>query len=1236
MEDVPSSKPRDKREASEADISEKDIGSAPSLPAFIEKTEKEMNVLRKKVHKELREKNKQDIVTMKKENPDINRILYPSLDDPNFNSEIYAKKEFRDVAYEPFSTDVEKMVDEICNAPFELSPHQIFVRNFLSFLTPYNSLLLYHGLGTGKTCSAIGVCEEMRTYYKQMGIKKKIIIVASPNVLNNFKTQLFDERKLKEINGIWNLRACTGNIFLHEINPMNIKGLSREKLILQVKKIIRENYHFMGYIEFSNYITRIKEAYSQEGEKEAERIRRRKYAIEKEFSHRLIVIDEVHNLRITGDSPNKKLGQNLLDIVTHSDTLKLLLLSATPMYNSHREIIWLLNLMNANDNRPQLQMKDVFDSKGNFKMHRGENVGKQHLISAMNGYISYVRGENPYSFPYRIFPHEYKSPHSILDDSFTYPRTQINGAPIIQGMEYVDVFTTGIGDYQKTGYEIAIQQMKERLPAKEGMESGMGWQYVETPLQTLNIVYPSAALDRYIQDPSSEDPKKIQVSDYVGSAGLSSVMEYDESRKRDYRYGSRIKDTHGAIFAEENLAKYSTKLHTMIQQVKKSKGIVLVYSQYIDGGCVPIALALEQIGITRYGNRSLFEKEPVPKLDARTMKPSSEKKGDFKPARYIMITGDKNLSPNNQKEVKAATNETNKYGEDVKVIIISRAGAEGIDFNNIRQVHIMEPWYNMSRIDQIIGRGVRFRSHCKMPFAERNVQIFLYGTKPYDEEDTEPIDLYIYRHAEMKAVQIGRIARIMEEHAVDCYLTSAIRELTEDKIDKEITITLSSGDKVPYRIGYKPFTQICDYLEKCTYRCEPGMDKEAHEKEPYIDTYHEDFLLLNNEKIIQKIKEIFKSRFVLSKKQLILELNKTRRYPLLQIDSALDTLVGDPTEILVDMFGKSGTLVNIDDLYMFQPIEVDEALTRYERAKPIDVTIPAINVEVTGDIVEEDLVHAADVPKVISVDGDKSKNERMIRVGKHELLRTMEENYKLATETDEVPRGTKSWYIHCSETIRRLNSSYSIELSLLHKFVIHHAFDVLSTKDKMALVEEFLRRSPDGDFEKEMVTHMNRVLRVSHKDRNGYVFIDQDKPVLYLVSDKNTLVKAKPLDTKDFTPSIARLRHSPDTLNRTVGFMMKIKGSDNIVFKTKDIEKKRNSGATCYQSGKKAIVLTLNEIVGGTPYTTENVKLLKTDQLCSEQEFILRYYQHEKKNGVVWFLPYEESILTEISTLQRK
>ena len=92
--------------------------------------------------------------------------LYPSLDDPNFTSKISQRKEFYDTRYEKPVGSIEEVSDKLCNAEFELAPHQMFVRNFLSFQTPYNGLLLYHGLGSGKTCSAISVSEEMRAYLK--------------------------------------------------------------------------------------------------------------------------------------------------------------------------------------------------------------------------------------------------------------------------------------------------------------------------------------------------------------------------------------------------------------------------------------------------------------------------------------------------------------------------------------------------------------------------------------------------------------------------------------------------------------------------------------------------------------------------------------------------------------------------------------------------------------------------------------------------------------------------------------------------------------------------------------------------------------------------------------------------------------------------------------------------------------------------------------------------------------
>ena len=72
-----------------------------------------------------------------------------------------------------------------------------------------------------------------------------------------------------------------------------------------------------------------------------------------------------------------------------------------------------------------------------------------------------------------------------------------------------------------------------------------------------------------------------------------------------------------------------------------------------------------------------------------------------------MITGDPTISPNNKFELNQVTSRNNKYGQEVKVVIISRAGSEGLDFKNIRQMHLMEPWYNLNRTNQTKRKNKR-------------------------------------------------------------------------------------------------------------------------------------------------------------------------------------------------------------------------------------------------------------------------------------------------------------------------------------------------------------------------------------------------------------------------------------------------------------------------------------------------------------------------------------------------
>ncbi len=131
---------------------------------------------------------------------------------------------------------------------------------------------------------------------------------------------------------------------------------------------------------------------------------------------------------------------------------------------------------------------------------------------------------------------------------------------------------------------------------------------------------------------------------------------------------------------------------------------------------------------------------------------------------YCVLTGDSAVT-DEEDTLKLFNSDENKNGEQIKVVLITKAASEGVDFKHIRQIHIMDPWWHLNRIEQVIGRGIRLCSHKVLPFEHRNAQIYLYVAVI---GETETIDHYLYRYAEAKAVKIGKVSRILKENSMDC------------------------------------------------------------------------------------------------------------------------------------------------------------------------------------------------------------------------------------------------------------------------------------------------------------------------------------------------------------------------------------------------------------------------------------------------------------------------------------
>ena len=1193
-------------------------------------------------------KNKEQI---SREYKEIDRLLYPHLDDPDIAFKISKKKEFRDVEL-PLKTqkeldNIEKESNKLCNPniEFELDSHQKFVRNFLSFQSPYNSLLIYHGLGTGKTCSSISVCEEMRNYYQQIGSKKKIMIVASPVVQENYKIQLFDERKLKQINGMWNIKACTGNKFLKEVNPMNTKGLSKERIVKQIKKIIRESYEFLGYTEFANKINKIIKNVSGDKKKK----QRQRKAIDREFSGRLLVIDEVHNIRAS--DMKRRTTQNLLDLVSFSRNMKLLLLTATPMFNEATEIIWLTNLMNLNDKRFPINIKDIFNKDGELIETENTHEGKNLLIQKINGYVSYVSGENPFKFPFRIFPYNFNDPHSlrILKQSeWRYPTHQINGLEITSEMQikYLDIYLSKLVGFQDKAYKYLIKKMKEKHPELKEERSGIQYTVTDGPLQLLNIAYPH---DGLIGDKASSKSDSFE-NELYGKRGLKRIMNFSKSKKNEFEYKDGVIEKYGRIFSSEGedppLKKYSSKIYQFIDRIKKSEGICLIYSNFIDGGCVPIALALEEIGITRFNKgRNLFKRPPT-----------TPYKVNGHNAKYIMITGDKKLCPgkNNEFELKGATSHDNINGEKVKVVIISKAGTEGLDFKNIRQVHILEPWYNINRADQTIGRGVRNKSHCQLPFNKRTVEIYLYGSELQDNT-METIDMYMYRIAENKALKIGKITRLLKEHAVDCLLNKNQKQMNNNNINKSTQLVLSNNRQIEFNIGHKDNSLICDFME-CEYQCKPNADLSDDIE---IETYNQNFIIMNIEKILNKIRLLFREHYIYEKDDLVKRITMMKKYSREQINMALDILINDDNEFLVDMLGRNGRLINIDKFYMFQPIEFDSEakLSMYERRHPIDFK-----------------------PKKIVFRQKLSKTpEKLptkIKIKENMVFQSLYKKYLLLTENPRNRYDKKNWSISAGNAIENLVKHNNISYEVLIELAFDHLFDVYSVKDKIKILNEletiknnsdiisklesnflvFMKKTIDKlvlSIEGEVMIPLADYKRIIFSNGIGFIKLDTTKePNIWTTDVSGMNRKFMSMLTEKYL-----FQNRMEIINNFIGFLTHSK--NKIVFKVKSISaselKRINKGQQLPTSAenKKVTVDRLNNailVLGSNSNEKYGMNSTKTKietiygeeleftindmELAAELELLLRYYDMNSIGDKKWFFNTLEDKINNVENIK--
>jgi hypothetical protein len=721
---------------------------------------------------------------------------------------------------------------ESSRSGFKLQSQQRFLRRVLSPDSPVRNLLMVHGTGTGKTCTAIQIAEEyiLRPEFQD----KRVMVVASRAVEENFRTQLFeiDRVNVNVLSGTLESKQCTGRRYLDmllrvESEPRNWDDPDiREKLGRTADRILDEFYEFGAYGSFGNMINEKKDKGAEVFEK----------WVHETFDNRLLIIDEAHNATEKSDSATAKaVAAGLESLVKTAKGLVLVLLTATPMFDTYDEIVFFMNLFLWNDGKQAtnvaLKPSQIFTNDATLK----DAVTFQKWCET---YVSFVKGENPFTFPFRLPPPRVVSRDDLSKD---YLGVGIATKDRIKYLSLVGSEVAGIQKDVLVGIERTDSTEKRRLL-----------------MQPTISVFP--------------ENKTFQQS-------------FKASGKQ-YAYAGQ------PFLTPEALPMHSAKISTVLKSIQESEGIALVYSNFVEMGSRVFAMAAEEHGFTPAVGSALLANPAY----------SGKSKG-----KYILLTSgasDAEISTMLTR-VKASKN---RDGVDIKIIISSPIVSEGIDFRYIRQIHILDPWWNMSRVEQVIGRGLRTCSHQVLPFEKQNCTVYLHVCRTGDGK--ECYDEYTYRtKIEQKAIRIARVRKAMAEYAMDCPLQNTINTLPQDWKDLEVPQTRAEGNPVAYRLSgmLAPAFDDSPDVTECKIPEKVVSPDDVRPLSAYLDVRDE---------ILEKLGDLFVDKPIWDRNELF---NAMRPYTqdvvVYNIQQAIQSAFR-----FKDAFNRPAVLESKGDLYAIAPI----------------------------------------------------------------------------------------------------------------------------------------------------------------------------------------------------------------------------------------------------------------------------------------------------------------------------